>query len=293
LNLTGEPVGSHVAALGSRARAEGPLSTKLRFITYLAPSLPEPLFERVVRLVGERLGVATELGADHRTSGPMPGGDDPFSNGKADVGFLCAPPFLWLRERGTVELVGAGWVFDDPRAVGMPVYFSDVIVSAASPARSFADLRDGVWAYNDVCSLSGFHCLLRRLDPFGGGRRFFSAMVASGAHHTSMDWVARGVAHAAAIDSNGLRIALAHDPSLRERIRVLETWGPHPIQPIVARADLPADLRRAIAGALLDIGPLPEWGVRGFVPVDESLYAAERAALLAAPPADVALETFA
>jgi phosphonate transport system substrate-binding protein len=266
------------------------LITKLRFITYLAPSLPEPLFERVVRLVGDRLGVATELVVDLRTSGPPRDGDDPVSTGDVDVGFLCAPPFLWLRERGVVDLVPAGWVFDDPRANGSSVYFSDVIVSAASPARSFADLRDGVWAYNDLCSLSGFHCLLRRLQP---GRRFFSAMVASGAHHTSIDWVARGRAHAAAIDSNGLRIALAREPALPDRIRVLETWGPHPIQPIVARAGLPAEMRHALACALLDIGPLAEWGVRGFAPVDESLYAAERAALLAAPPPDVALEALA
>jgi phosphonate transport system substrate-binding protein len=202
---------------------------------------------------------------------------------------VCAPPFLWLRERGTVELVGAGWTFDDPRAAGLPVYFSDVIVPATSPARRFADLRGGVWAYNDLCSLSGFHCLLRRLEP---GRRFFAAMLASGAHHTSIDWVARGRVHAAAIDSNGLRIALARDPSLAERIRVLGSWGPNPIQPIAARADLPADLRHARARALLAIGPLAEWGVRGFVPVDESLYAVERAALAAAPTPEVALEAF-
>jgi len=254
------------------------LITKLRFITYLAPALPLPLFERIARLVGERLGLATEVVADLRTSGPPRDGDDPFSTGEADVGFVCAPPFVWLRERGAVELVGAGWVFDDPRARHQPVYFSDVIVSAASPARRFADLRAGVWAYNDVCSLSGFHCLLRRLVP---GERFFTAMRASGAHHTSIDWVARGVADAAAIDSNGLRIALARDASLAERIRVVESWGPHPIQPIVARADLPAAVRRAIGHALLAIPPLAEWGVRGFVPVDESLYAGERATVLA------------
>lgn len=224
--------------------------SSLRFITYLAPALPEALFALVARLVGERLGVATSVVADLRTSGPERGGDDPFTRGEADVGFLCAPPFLWLRDRRppAVELVGAAWVFDDPRAGGAPVYFSDVIVAASCPARVFADLHGGVWAYNDVCSLSGFHCLMRRIDRFGGGR-FFRAMRASGAHHTSIDWVARGIADAAAIDSNGLRLAFASDPTLCERVRVLESWGPHPIQPIVTRADLPLAVRRAIADA--------------------------------------------
>jgi phosphonate transport system substrate-binding protein len=278
------------------------LHDKLRFITFLAPALPESLFALVARLVGERLGIATSVAVDLRTSGPARDGHDPFTAHEADVGFLCAPPFLWLRARRppAVELVGAGWVFDDPRAAGAPVYFSDVIVAASSPARRFADLCGGVWAYNDVCSLSGFHCLLRRLDPFGGGRRFFSAMRASGAHHTSIDWVARGSADAAAIDSNGLRIALARDGSLCDRIRVLESWGPHPIQPIVARADLPAAVRHALAGALLELGRDPgvraalgAYGVSGFAPVDESLYAIERAALFAAPAPELALDALA
>ena len=272
--------------------------TTLRFITYLAPSLPVALFELVARLVGERLGIAPSVAVDLRTSGPARDSSDPFTTHDVDVGFLCAPPFLWLRERKppAVELIEAGWVFDDPRAGGAPVYFSDVIVAAGSRARGFADLRGGTWAYNDVCSLSGFHCLLRRLDPFGGGRRFFAATRASGAHHTSIDWVSRGIVDAAAIDSNGLRLALARDPALATRVRVLETWGPHPIQPIAARADLPHAMRVAITDALLDIGRDPQalaelsaFGVRGLVRVDESLYAAERAALHAASSAEAAL----
>jgi phosphonate transport system substrate-binding protein len=274
----------------------------LRFITYLAPSLPEALFELVAQLVSARLGVTPSLAIDTRTSGPDHEGHDPFTTGEADIGFLCAPPFLWLRQRTppAVELVEAGWVFDDPRAAGAPVYFSDVIVAGRSPARSFDDLRGGTWAYNDVCSLSGFHCLLRRLARFGGGRRFFAATRASGAHLTSIDWVARGIVDAAAIDSNGLRLAFTRDPELSTRIRVLDSWGPHPIQPIVARSDLPRAMRTDIADALLDIAQDPHalaqlarFGVRGFTRVDESLYAAERAALQAAPIAAAALEALA
>src|SRR5262245_31444049 len=259
----------------------------LRFITYLSPALPEELFARLARQVGERLGAATSLAVELRSSGPHEDAIDPFTAGEADVGFLCAPPFLWLRDRTppALELAGAGWVFDEPRAAGAPVYFSDVIVAAASPARRFADLRGGIWAYNDVCSLSGFHCLLRRLDRHGGAS-FFRELRPSGAHHTSLDWVARGIATAAAIDSNGLRLQLVREPALRERIRILETWGPHPIQPIALRASLPAELRAELTCTLLAIGSDPAalaelapFGVRALVPVDESLYPAERAAL--------------
>jgi phosphonate transport system substrate-binding protein len=217
------------------------------------------------------------------------------------VGFLCAPPMLWLRERRppAVELVPAAFCFDDPRAAGAPLYFSDVIVPATSTALRFADLRGGVWAYNDLCSLSGFYCLVRKLASLGGGR-FFAATRASGSHLASIDWVARGLVDGAAIDSNGLRLAVRRDPTPAAHVRVLESWGPYPIQPIVARATLPVELRRALAGALLRLGSDPreraalaEFGVAGLVATDESLYAAERAALASAPVPEAALAALA
>jgi phosphonate transport system substrate-binding protein len=254
----------------------------IRFVTYLAPSLPEELFARIATHVGRRLGCAVALECDTRASGPVD--DDPFARGDADVAFLCAPPFLALSDRKppSVALLGAGLSFDDPRCQGAPVYFSDVIVRADSRAARFADLTGGVWAYNDLCSLSGFLCLQRKLRG-----RFFSSLRASGSHLASIAAVAQGGADAAAIDSNALRLAIARDPQIAARIRVLESWGPHPIQPIVARASLPAELRQSITEALLALGPLDGLGLSGCVPVDESHYAAERAALaLALSPAE-------
>jgi hypothetical protein len=175
---------------------------RLRFVTFLAQSLPVALFELVAKLVGERLGVATSVAADRRR----------IRRPRTDRRRPAPAP---------TRVSCARRLFDDPRANGAPVYFSDVIVAARSSAREFADLRGGVWAYNDVCSLSGFHCLLRRLDPFGGGRRFFAATRASGAHRVSIEWVAGGEADAAAIDSNGLRLALAAAPTAEQALAVL------------------------------------------------------------------------
>src|SRR5581483_11504435 len=104
-----------------------------------------------------------------------------------------------------------GLCFDDPRAQGAPLYFSDVIVPAASRASCFDELAGGAWAYNDLCSLSGFHCLLRKL---GGRKRFFASLRASGSHLASIELVAQGLADGAAIDSNALRLALVRDPAL-------------------------------------------------------------------------------
>jgi phosphonate transport system substrate-binding protein len=190
---------------------------ELRFVSYLSPGIPRAFFEAVVEHVRRVLRQRVSLSVEPRISGPMRGTDDPFSEGEADVGFMCAPSFLWLRklERPPVELIGAAPVFRDSRARGRPVYFSEVITHRESPAQSVLDLRDRSWAYNDPCSLSGYYNLLKKLEEMGDDGNFLGRVLCPGSHSNSMDLVARGEVDAAAIDSNVLRIRLRHARPLR------------------------------------------------------------------------------
>jgi hypothetical protein len=181
---------------------------ELRFITYLSPGIPRAFFEAIVKHVRRTLGRRASLSVETRVSGPMRGGDDPFSKGEADIGFVCVPSFFWLREMENppVELLPTAPVFGDVRSLGQPVYFSEVVVCRESPARSFLDLRGSSWAYNDPCSLSGYYSLLKKLAEKGEDECFFGRVVCSGSHLNSMEMIARGEADAAAIDSNVLKI---------------------------------------------------------------------------------------
>src|SRR5262245_51098615 len=71
----------------------------LRLRTYLTPSVPRSLFAYLAQYLGERLGLAIELQTETRHSGPPPGQPDPFRTGEIDLGFFCAPPYIWLLER--------------------------------------------------------------------------------------------------------------------------------------------------------------------------------------------------
>ena len=224
---------------------------QLRLVTYLAPSIPLGLYKAVARHLAGVLHVPVSLRSETLTSAPPPGEPDPFSRGEADLGFLCAPGYPRLGS--AVELVEAAPLFDDPRTSGRPVFFSDVIVRHDKPAATLADLRGGVFGYNDAYSLSGYQCLFPELERLGAGIEFFRQLVATGSHPASMRAVASGAVDAAAIDSNVLAHELERDPSLRGRIRVLTSWGPHPIQPVVASATLPATERARIATALLNM----------------------------------------
>jgi hypothetical protein len=70
-------------------------------VSYLSPGIPRAFFEAVVEHVRQALGQRASLSVESRVSGPMRGAEDPFSKGEADVGFMCAPSFLWLLEDET------------------------------------------------------------------------------------------------------------------------------------------------------------------------------------------------
>jgi phosphonate transport system substrate-binding protein len=261
---------------------------ELRFISYLSPGIPRAFFQAVVDHVRRELGQRASLSMETRISGPMRESADPFSKGEADVGFMCSPAFFWLREseEPPVELLLAAPVFGDARAPGRPVYFSELVVRRDSLAGSFLDLRGGSWAYNDPCSLSGYYNVLKKLALMGEDGRFFSRTCCSGSHLQSMQMVADGEVDAAIIDSNVLRIKLRSAPQLGERLRVIETWGPFPIQPVVLRSDLHPKLKNRLRTALLTIGEsypvtpsLADFGLERFVPVTYEHYVAERAVL--------------
>ena len=256
----------------------------LRFITYLAPSIPRALFEGVVDHCRRRLGhEGASLQVETRVSGPERGTADPFSDGEADVGFVCSPSYLWLRERepSPVELLGVAPVFGNERNGGKPVYFCDVITARGNDVDGFADLEGRSWAYNDACSLSGYYGLLRKLAEMGEDTRFFGEVLHSGSHLDSIRMVADREADAATIDSNVLWMRLEEEPELADEVRVIDSWGPFPVQPVVVRSGLPPGLKEALRDAFLDLdvhaSPAPaQFGLRGFAPVTDGDYAPER-----------------
>lgn len=135
--------------------------------------------------------------------------------------------------------------------------------------QTFEELRGTRWAYNDRNSKSGWFSMAERCAP-QAPEEFFGELVGSGSHLRSLDLVSSGLADAAAIDSNVLRMQ-------RTPLRVLESWGPFPIQPAVIRASLPDEAKRRITGALLSIHErhaesLAQFGVLRFVSGSEADY---------------------
>ena len=257
----------------------------IRFVTYLSPSIPQALFEALADHVQRTLGHArVSLRVEPRVSGPQKGGECSSFADEADVAFMCAPSFVWLRDLRPppAELLGVLPVFDDERNQRKPVYFCDVVVRNDVPVYAFSELEGSSWAYNDACSLSGYYSLLDKLADAGADESFFANISCSGSHLNSIEAVLSGKADAAAIDSNVLRIRFREAPALREELRVIESWGPYPVQPIVVSTALHPDLKQRLRAAFLSTEQdqqtrrtLERFGLSHFVAADPENYSLE------------------
>ena len=138
------------------------------------------------------------------------------------------------------------------------MYFSDVVVRREAPYRRLADLAGATWAYNEPSSHSGY-CLTRyELARSGLPAPHFGRIVESGSHMASLALLRAGAIDASAIDSTVLELASAADPGLGAGLRILETWGPSAMPPLLASERVPAATRHALTTALLAMHRSPE-----------------------------------
>ena len=223
------------------------MSKDLRSATFLAPC-NRPLYEFIADSCGASKPVD---GGDWRTLG----------EGRIDIAFVCSPPLIWLQ--GAVEAIAAP-VLSDRRFAGRPLYSSEVVVGTDSPFRSFADLAGSRWAVNEPSSWSGYWVALQR----AGSWSYFGEIIEAGFHQRSLRLVASGAVDAAAIDSQVLAMELRDDPGLARALRVVETLGPSPSQPVVVRSGLEPGVKAAIQSTLLSLegGILDDFFFQGFAP---------------------------
>jgi ABC-type phosphate/phosphonate transport system substrate-binding protein len=263
-------------------------------ITYLAPGFPVSMFAAMARLVDAELIVADEK------SGPA-GGDDPLTDGRADLAWLCSTSYVQLAARpgSAVRLAGVAWAPTDAVTAGRPAYFADVVVGAASSVSGLADLAGRRIGCNDDMSLSGYHALrigVTAQQLVGGLDEVarWARLVMTGSHARSLERLLRGDLDAAVLDSVLLAAWRRQRPELGG-LRIVERLGPWPTQPLVAAERLGPDAIATVRASLLagnDDAALREelerMGLLGLVPVGPDHCAGVAAALARGPARRVA-----
>jgi ABC-type phosphate/phosphonate transport system substrate-binding protein len=251
--------------------------TMLVVASYLAENA-RPIYAGIAAYVGQHLGEGAQL-----TGAPWAERLRLLDEGGVDVAFLCGLPYSRRLDR--LELLGAP-VMAAPRYRGRPVYFTDVIVRRDSPVRSFEELRDRTWAYNDGDSNSGYVVPRDYLLALGETRGFFGEVIASGSHQQSIRLVLDGKVDASGIDSTVLELEQAQHPDVARGLRVVESIGPCPVPPVVVAARRPEALKARLREALLAMHEDPDGRailtgglIDRFVPVQDADYDPIRAML--------------
>ncbi|MDP9208614.1 MAG: PhnD/SsuA/transferrin family substrate-binding protein [Actinomycetota bacterium] len=251
----------------------------LRFATFLAPNML-PVYRFLAARIADRLGRPVELLVGTSF--------DQFEHGQADLGVICGLPYVWLADRrpAPVEPLAAPVLAGD-RYGGRPVYYSDVIVRRDSPITCLEELRGCSWAYNEPASHSGHTVTLYSLVRMGARPGFFARVVQAGYHQRAIRLVDAGAVDATAIDSQVLAVELRDHPDL-EGLRVVGSFGPSTIQPVVAASRLPDQLKDEIRELLVGLGedpsarPALDHGfIQDFTTLDDAAYDDIRAMLAA------------
>jgi phosphonate transport system substrate-binding protein len=204
--------------------------------------------------------------------------NDLLRDGQVDVAFVCTSAYVAGKQDFNMQLLAA------PRVNGATVYHSNLIVPAASPARGMADLRGKVFAFTDPMSFSGRvypTSLVRELgaEP----ETFFSRTFFTYSHDNAIRAVADGLADGAAVDSLVYDFAVAREPALAARVKVILRSPPFGIPPVVVGPDVRPQLRAELHDLLLNLQGAPEGpailaalGFDRFVPIEDAAYESAR-----------------
>jgi len=207
--------------------------------------------------LGRHSGRPTEL-IQRRTYAE---GNDLIEQGEVDLAFVCTSAYVAGHRDFGMQLLAA------PEVGGEAVYYSYLIVPSDSPAAGMADLRGKVFAFTDPMSNTGRMYptyLVRQLGATPD--TFFRRTFFTYSHDDAIEAVAAGLADGASVDSLVYDFAVARDPDLAARTRVIHRSPPFASPPVVVNPGLSPKLQAHLSTLLLDLyrhgrGPADPGGV--------------------------------
>jgi phosphonate transport system substrate-binding protein len=204
--------------------------------------------------------------------------NDLIEHGEVDLAFVCTSAYVQGHDTFGMELLAA------PQVNGQTTYNSYLIVPVSSQAQSMKDLRGKTFAFTDPISLSGRVYPTYLVQQLGfTPEEFFARTFYTYSHDEAIRAVASGVADGAAVDSLVYEYAVARDPSLAEKVKVIHRSPDFGIPPVVVspftRPQVKADLQSLLLAMADDPAArdaLASIGVERFVVIDDSAYGSAR-----------------
>lgn len=222
---------------------------RIAVASVLSPRETFRSYQDLVTYLGRRAGRTTEF-IQRPTYGEI---NTLVRSGKADVAFICTLAYVEGRREFGMELLAT------PVVRGYPEYYSNLIVSAESRARSLADLQGSVFAFTDPLSNSGWLAPTYQLWLAGQApEAFFQRVIYTYSHDNSIRAVADGLVGGAGVDSLVYDSSVNRKPELKRRLRVIDRFGPFATPPVVVNPGLSTERKAALQTVLLGMHQDPE-----------------------------------
>ncbi|MBP7690600.1 MAG: phosphate/phosphite/phosphonate ABC transporter substrate-binding protein [Anaerolineales bacterium] len=263
------------------AAAEVPLRVAVAAV--ISPKGTVESYQPLLDYLGRQLSRPIEL-VQRRTYAEV---NDLVENGAVDLAFVCTSAYVDGHAKFGMELLAA------PQVDGAAVYYSVLIVPANSPAQTMADLRGQAFAFTDPMSNTGRNYPTYLVQQLGyTPDTFFARTFYTYSHDDAIRAVADGLAGGAAVDSLVYDFALARDPALGERTRVIHQSPAFGIPPVVVGPAMRPQLKAELQSVLLGMADtadgqqsLQTAGMERFVLIEDSAYDSARSLLVAVSPA--------
>jgi ABC-type phosphate/phosphonate transport system substrate-binding protein len=120
-----------------------------------------------------------------------------------------------------------------------PTHRAFFVVPEASPAKSLADLKGSRYLLNSPVSNSGMNLPRRSLAEIAAAGRLFSAVIETGGHPASLDYLLRGEGDVASIDCVTYAFWRHNRPEAAARVRIIGETPPSPAIPFVTSVATP------------------------------------------------------
>jgi phosphonate transport system substrate-binding protein len=193
--------------------------------------------------------------------------------GNLDLAYLSPSAYLQAATQAGAE----AFAREDLAKTGSG-FHSIIVTRSDSGIETLEGARDKTFAFVDPNSTSGYYAPLNyfnteaQLQP----ETFFSNVVFSGSHESSIEGVAEGIYDVAVTSDQEIDIAiLDKEISSWDDINVLWQSELIPSSPLAYRKDLPESFKAALQEAVLsfsDQAVLERWGLKGFVPTTDADY---------------------
>jgi phosphonate transport system substrate-binding protein len=138
----------------------------MKLVSYLAPNMFW-FYEAVGAYLSRVLAIETHIVQSEYD--PL---EDPVMlQEQLDIAFICGLPLVQINRNRVNQLQPlVAPVMQASRYQNLPVYFSDIIVSAESDFKTFDDLNGKTLCYNDPGSNSGYNMVRQKLMQGGYSR---------------------------------------------------------------------------------------------------------------------------